>query len=210
MTKTEFWIMECALEHCVLIGNLSEPPYESVEAIIRPRGVDVEETIITLDRMFLQGDLTARTGRPGLGWDELTDVPNPSRGEIAQSLIEPPRRLRYHYQLTEQGARRWESVARPRWNEFLVISEGREEDNDPWIVTIEAMEAKVVEGLVAQSRSEGGLIEGIVEMHPLVPWNATYWKTLPIGYRAHYRLKSGDTRWPTEWYSNPFEHTESR
>ncbi|RCJ20518.1 hypothetical protein A6770_31375 [Nostoc minutum NIES-26] len=108
------------------------------------------------------------------------------------------------YYLTPKGASRWESLTNPDWNRYVSIfytftksEEGSVEViclNQEFIekyLNIECYVAPVV-------RVKGTEIWDVLE-----PWSATYWKTLPKGYRL--RVQSVHNNWsmssdaPTEW-----------
>jgi hypothetical protein len=117
------------------------------------------------------------------------------------------------YYLTPKGASRWESLTNPDWNRYVSISYMFPESGKDILevicsdrqfietyLTIECYIAPVV-------HVEGTEISDVLE-----PWSATYWKTLPRGYRLRFQCvhnnwsMSSDT--PPEWIKANDEASE--
>jgi len=91
------------------------------------------------------------------------------------------------YRLSQSGGDTWEQFARPDWNKYLVSSE---DDQNPheWTLT------GTNRDLVQHWRDLGSNIDvgfpfplaGTERWELLQPWQATYWKTLPIAYRLKF------------------------
>ena len=91
------------------------------------------------------------------------------------------------YRLSQSGGDTWEQFARPNWNKYLVTSEG-DKNLHEWTLTGTNRE------LVQYWRDLGSNFDagfpaplaGTEKWELLQPWQATYWKSLPIGYRLKF------------------------
>ena len=91
------------------------------------------------------------------------------------------------YRLSPSGGDTWEQFARPDWNKYLVSSES-EQNRHEWTLT------GTTRDLVQHWRNLGANFDagfpfplaGTERWEMLQPWQATYWKTLPIGHRLKF------------------------
>lgn len=106
-----------------------------------------------------------------------------------------------NYGLTSAGARRWEQFAEPDWGRFSEWQEISPEDDDGSIdeettFCFDAGSMAYVEEMLSApwrlfSRE---IVAASVVIEKLSPWEPTYWKTLPEGYRVQGRLGQRDFR----------------
>jgi len=91
------------------------------------------------------------------------------------------------YRLSQSGGDAWEQFARPDWNKYLVTSEG---DKNPHEWTLTGTNRELVQHWRdLGSNFDAGFpapLAGTEKWELLQPWQATYWKTLPVGYRLKF------------------------
>ena len=184
MNKGEYWILDSVLTARYPFECLAADDTESVYNK-RGHGLKGIELLDTLYRLFLNRDLLAeRMERVGTHFVP-SDTFAPTRLEIEAALVGT---LKAYYGLTPQGGTRWEAVSKPDWNRYVYAGTSLDEGE-----TI-ASDRKLVEQYEYFSRytSNMSIIAGSEEWDVLEPWQATYWKTLPIGHRLRYRFTYGD------------------
>lgn len=89
------------------------------------------------------------------------------------------------YVLTARGGRTWEHYARPDWSCYVASYIGYH----PQEGTIHASSREAAEAEFQRCMDDGDIAQPIPESKQgevLVPWQATYWKELPSGYRLRY------------------------
>jgi len=111
--------------------------------------------------------------------------------------------------MTSRGGARWEAVAKPDWSRFLDESAGL----DPDEVEVSGPDRDRVASHLRQ-HTLFAVVPDSERWETLIPWQATYWKTIPRGYRvtAPWQQEAetkapdwdGYERW-IHWYNNPFE-----
>ena len=106
----------------------------------------------------------------------------PSRDEIEAGLRGAFELL---YKLTPAGAARWEKVVRVDWSRYLSSWSGNR------YCSVEAQSREYLEYWIEVERAKGQ-VAGRVAWTKLRPWRPVYWKELPSGYRARYRLAKED------------------
>ena len=96
------------------------------------------------------------------------------------------------YRLSREGGEMWERFACPDWSRFLLSSVG--EQGNEWTLT--GADRRLVEvWRESGSKISAGFpvpLDGTEKWEILQPWKATYWKTLPIGYRLKFEFKTWD------------------
>lgn len=196
MEKAEYWILDSvatAEEPLDALANREGVAF----TLNRPwHGLTENELVDVLCRLFHKGDLFAERFEKAESLGEFV----PTRAEIisALSYVPPSRRtkgydtastLEAYYGLTALGGARWEAVSRPDWNRYVYADAGLDEGK-----TI-AMDRRLVEQYeyFSRFRSNISIIAGSEKWDVLEPWQATYWKTLPIGHRLRYRFTCEET-----------------
>jgi hypothetical protein len=92
------------------------------------------------------------------------------------------------YRLSKPGGEMWEHFARPDWGRFLLSSVG-EHDNE-WTLT-GADRDLVQRWRVLGSSFDAGFpapLAGTENWEIFRPWQATYWKILPVGHRLKFEF----------------------
>lgn len=166
------------------IFNLSDPGFTSAELLD------------TLSSLFSAGELVARPNdrRRGDG-----DLFTPTRNEIEEALAD---RIKLYYGLTTQGGERWEAVARPRWDMYL----SRTVSTNPHCGEIIGSSRRLVENYLGYWRYSWprfAIIPESVTWQVLRPWQATYWKSVPVGYRVTFQWQRVEPEFsdpPPEFY----------
>jgi hypothetical protein len=93
------------------------------------------------------------------------------------------------YRLSGAGGRLWEHFASPDWNKFFRTDSPHSKE---W--SLASSNRYLVELLQKCRRYHPPPIEGTDRWTTHQPWNATYWKTLPIGYEFAFRFEKHE--WP--------------
>jgi hypothetical protein len=147
----------------------------------RPHGLSVVEL----------GDHLRRSAQRG--WIEFRDSSGTlfdvSRIDLRAELERPDRRG-ITYGLTADGGRLWETEAEADWSRFIYDSDAEEDDAGRNREVICAAKQRTRECLefFRTSAAPGAPVQIDAEIWDVCePFNATYWKTLPRGYRVRYR-----------------------
>ncbi|MBI3651514.1 MAG: hypothetical protein HY231_10890 [Acidobacteria bacterium] len=181
MNKIEYWL----LDHIVLggdsIGELladrwnqhsNEPPHDFSPSELKE----------ALDSLFRRGDILAEEyNRTKRRFEDVLFIP--SLDQIEDCFT---RRSVIYYRLTQQGGRCWEQYSNPDWNKFVTGDFGFPPVNQ---ANIASCDRSLVEAYFACPwfKKSHSVIEGTESWEVVTQWQATYWKTLPIGYRLNFR-----------------------
>jgi len=184
LTPGEWWILNSAALIKFPLTFIVDPELW-VHYNRRMHGLEPSIILDALEGLFAEGLLEAEQWT---SQDVEIHLGSLSRDEIRQAL-DPETKgelWRAQYCLTAKGGAAWEAFARPYWEQFL-LEEGRvEEDSMIWNVT--AADRKWLEYyrslLSTDNKNEVPATSSIVEIGP---WSPTYWKSLPRGFRIHYR-----------------------
>lgn len=182
MNKLEYWFLDTAVEE--VIGFSWIVPYEQYGdlAINRaPLNLTVAEITELLHCLFQRGDLLATTPSD---FDEhgVNRGFIPSKSEIESAIHQ---RINLFYFLTSQGGEKWESFSHPNWNLYWT----------GYVGFLGCADRKILETylalyhLIPDVNSHRYIIPGTESWEILTPWQATYWKTLPIGCQVRYEIK---------------------
>lgn len=205
MNKNEYWFLEAAIRLKIPFPWLSAGNVD--ELLTRPHHhLSRPELLIVLERLFARGDLFLEyVDRHGQSERRQA----PSRSEIEAALysaqeegIGPPERL--FYGVTAQGGALWERHSHPQWDLFFEEGYGI----DPYEGEMAASTPGLIEERLGHAPYDT-MIKAIVpeslRWSVLQPWQATYWKQLPLGYRVEFTylpLSEGEERTrpaPPDW-----------
>lgn len=140
--------------------------------------------------------------------------------ETLKSLLDPENHdLSIYYGLTKKGGALWESITSPDWTLYISASATTfddESDTDMWKCRAEGSDRALIERFISESSIAIPLDPGASVWTELSPWQATYWKTLPHGYRVDYtgkdaieeimsREANGKLTSAPEWYTSPLK-----
>jgi hypothetical protein len=205
----EAWLLHLAVEAVIPLPFLAMNEQDIVEQLCHPsHRMTRDELLRTLCSLFERGDLIA---------SRVVGEEHVPTAEQVDAALFPPPVDRYdwfsrpdaplRYGLTAAGAARWERMAQPDWDrycwrevhapEVAVAEELCEED-----AVVVAGSLQRLEEVLAHGRELWGMevpADG-VERDTLVPWEATYWKTLPAGHRARFSFRHA---WPVTGRPSP-------
>jgi hypothetical protein len=113
-------------------------------------------------------------------------------GKELAEIITLPSGEPVYYGLTESGGQFWERTFHPVWSEYVEALES----SSPEKIEVAAMTRDLVDDYVAHvyrsSVAFRQVILGSEFWHQLRPWQATYWKTLPTGWRLEFLASESD------------------
>lgn len=210
MNRGEYWLLEAVVEFPVGLSSLVHP---QIEVFFNKPGHNMERgTLIgALRNHFTRGHLIA--------FQENREPFVPTASELDDALHHlPPGECRWSspcYGLTAKGGAMWEALAQPDWRRYLSYESSSDDD---WNTQIG--EVTCADRLFAQQYISGlpelgiEVLAGPSDAERVAPWQATYWKTLPEGFRFHFRCRDREERvdgsrvprWFTEmeqWYVRP-------
>lgn len=187
MNKLEYWFLDTAVEDVIGFSWIVPDERYGDLAINRaPLNLTVAEITDVLHGLFQKGDLLAITSSDTPLY-KLEDFLNrgfiPSKSEIESAIHQ---RINLFYFLTTQGGERWESFSQPNWDLYWTGYNG----------FLGCADRKLLEAylalyhLIDHGNTRAYIIPGTESWEILTPWQATYWKTLPIGYEVRYESRS--------------------
>lgn len=202
MDAKQFWFFDVAVRAYVPLNWLTAP---NIEEILNREEHHLSRTEIIctlLDLKEREHIFFSYSGRDGK--DIIVDLSFQDIDSILdisdQQTFASSRRLSYG--LTAKGGAAWETITRPEWHKFyedyhelrdtnVLLETGHSEwrGNFEVFTLIFGMQL-----LVAFHTSDlSKLIHpGSIQYETLNPWQATYWKTLPKGYRITYDYDAFD------------------
>jgi hypothetical protein len=193
-TRGEYWLLEAAVELWMPVGMLDSPGL-NIQLNKAAHGLSRADLLDTLERLITRGFVHVRTKTQG----EFA----PSQAQLEAALEERRWEERTtYYGLTSAGGAAWEAFAAPDWNRRIDSSS----DGDSRYEVICA-DPEWMEKYLRALWREGTLDEATLVYDELVPWAATYWRTLPLGHRARFVFVEDGTRrpaveasWYCDWY----------
>jgi len=204
MDEAEFWLLDVVVTGRVHLDWLL---WEELDvALNRPgHGLDPDALLDLVDRLFRGGFIDAYGPRRSDDREDFGRSLHRSETEAALHGCGPG----FSYGMTLRGGARWEAVAKPDWSRFLDESAGL----DPDEVEVEGPDRDRVASHLRR-HTLWAVVPDSERWETLIPWQATYWKTIPHGYRVtagwqqEAPTKAPDwddyKRW-IQWYNNPFE-----
>lgn len=193
LTRGEYWLLEVSVTSGTPISWFDAKAYSScddeswfnsIEAMFNKTGHKMSRGCLveTLTRMFENGWLKATRNEQEIAMD---------REQVIRALRERTNVLeeRTCCRLTELGGQVWEAFAAPAWEEFIQEEIfGDENDEENYHGTITSMTRSIAEHYLANLLLMGYEVdEKSIRWEEIGEWEATYWKKLPLGYRAHFR-----------------------
>lgn len=212
---TDFWFLDVVVELATPLRMLLGPDVGLALNKRRVHGLSREALGERLVRLSERGLIRVNA-------DGQEDSPLRTREQIAHALDvsathntpSTPRQYLYWYWLTDRGGAVWEQHARPDWSRYVTAWSS----TDPNEAVIEAASREVAEAEFRWGEDHGQYRPrpGSRRDEALAPWQATYWKTLPAGYRLQYawdelpvreRIHRGWAQAPSPsnsaWYTEP-------
>lgn len=197
ITRGERWLLETAVSLRMPLGFLVHP---ELELLLNgpPPGLSREELLGALERLIAQGFVRA--------WTEARGEFIPTRAELSSGLGEPGRRSSPTcYCVTSEGGAAWESLASPNWSRLIDVSIDLQSDDVFETIAICADE-RWLQRYITTITSENDVEPTSIVFDQVAPWDATYWRQLPLGHRCRFHARAFDQfTWPTEgltrWYA---------
>jgi hypothetical protein len=201
----DLWLLEVVMELPTPLHLLVEPnPHIALNMQDDPR-FSREELCERLSLLAERGFVRIHELPDGL--EELFAPEQISRAIDARR----PRSF-FGYALTPEGGAIWERHAHPDWSRYVNAGEEPTPPGTPDAWVIEAASLEAAEEELRFHEALGDENQPVHESkrgEELTPWQVTYWKTLPRGYRLRYttvprprdvgRMRSVPARAP--WYT---------
>ncbi|NMO20469.1 hypothetical protein HPC49_24460 [Pyxidicoccus fallax] len=182
MDVLDLWLLEVAMELPTPLHMLVEPnPHVALNMPDDPR-FSREELCERLSLLAERGLIRIHELPDGL--EELY-----SPEEISRAIDARKPRSFFGYELTPEGGAAWERLARPDWGRYVNAGQEPTADDAPnaWVIEAASLETAEEElRFHEQLGDENQPVHESKRVEELVPWQVTYWKTLPRGYRLHY------------------------
>jgi hypothetical protein len=179
MNRNEYWLLDSAVEGWYPLFWLVE---DNVDEVFNKRhhGLERDELVSVLAELFERGDLLAQRVEKFIEKEIFT----PTRAEIEAAL---DRQFRCLYGLSSQGGARWEEVSSPQWERYISAGDYYE----PREGEVIGSDGQLVEKYHSLSDyiSDRSVIAGSRHWDVLEPWQATYWKELPLGHRLRFNYE---------------------
>ena len=184
MNKNEYWLLDSAVEAWYpLVWLVSDDVEGSFNK--RHHGLERDELVSVLAELFGRGDLSAQRVEKFIEKEIFT----PARAEIEAAL---DGRLDCLYGLSSQGGARWEEVSRPQWERYITAGVYA----DPNEGEVIGSDRQLVEKYDSLSYyvSHISVVTGSKHWDVLEPWQATYWKELPLGHRLRFKYEREESK----------------
>ncbi|ELS01709.1 hypothetical protein Xen7305DRAFT_00014140 [Xenococcus sp. PCC 7305] len=216
MSKVDFWFLNLAVR--TPISFLTVFPYDQCivpDPYLTPFKLSTNQIVDSLFNLFQDGFLSTITPADLDSLDTklvdeiLTKAFIPSRKQIKAALDRENLDNNYddkelYYFLTEEGAKKWKSVAKPKWNQFFrrcildweSVSENLLNNSIPPYGSIFCCANKKfgekiisIEHLLDDPEFISYPIKNSIIWEKFTPWHPVYWKTLPCGYAVSYQVE---------------------
>ncbi|MCD4726107.1 MAG: hypothetical protein K8R46_00455 [Pirellulales bacterium] len=183
LSRAEYWLLETVADSPCLLTLLDATRYDEpndIDAMFNKPGHGLNRDDLIETMTLLVGEKLIEGVR-----DERPIALD--RQAIIAALAEPRRADNpsgTFYQLTHKGGEVWQAFAVPDWSRFVK----EELDGDTRTGTLTGMtDWQVEKYLHYLDMLECTLDLPSIQVEEIGPWEATYWKTLPHGHRAHFR-----------------------
>lgn len=202
-TRGEYWLLAAVAELALPICWLD---WTDLEEALNKTGHGMSRSLLieTMRKFFKKGFIIAnRFGN----WDEYFEL---LPEQIETALNEKQDKKEHYYRLTEKGGMYWEAFARPNWDFYISAGYELPDDNDIWVGELICANKNHLETYIQSLRyHEYDIVEDTIQWDALNPWNATYWKELPIGHRIRFKCSEKEEdktldipRLDQLWYDN--------
>ncbi len=198
LSRGEYWLLNSVVEHATPIAFLKgSDPLHLFNFNKTGHGLSREHLVATLCDLFHRGWITAAV-RAMDSDVEPQEVGKLSSEAIVSALDGPQpisRQPCIYYRLTPEGASVWQSFASPEWDLFIDTTTGEFVGTTEWRVR-KFFDLIHYLGIA--------VIPASVIWDEVRPWKATYWKTLPVGYRVRFEYEEREMPEPF-WENVPHE-----
>jgi hypothetical protein len=179
-TRGEYWILGAVAEHPIAIFWLL---HENIEEALnrRKHGMSKKMLLLTMKKLISEGFIEIFQQDSVIIGNELA-IENM---EEYLSKDKQKKSKSYYYKLTQKGGKYWESFAFPNWEFYMtnMLSYFRDESDVGFFELISANKKYLEFYYRSLSYHEYNVIESSIQESTIKPWQATYWKELPIGYK---------------------------
>jgi hypothetical protein len=172
MDKSQYWFLDLVVE---LQDNLKALTHPEIELLTNRKnhGLSFDEVAEIIYELCQQGDITTLINRQEVELS-LTGIKAGLSGEA-----------NIYYGLTTQGGAKWEQYSNPNWDRYVDSSLGI----DPYEGEIIATTRELAEKHLWYPDEDCLIHSGSEVWEVLSPWQATYWKTLPVGHRVRFEYE---------------------
>jgi hypothetical protein len=181
MDNAEYWLLDLVVDRWFALEWLLADDLEQ-RASRQGHGLSYNELVGLLQYLFQRKELVAQRMLPA-AQRVVGDDFQPDHEQIQAALAG---KLHLAYWLTTRGGKRWEKYARPDWHRYVAADCRSDERQGLAIIGYDR--ARVQAHLARLSEQwRGSLTAGTETWDTLVPWEATYWKVLPMAHRVSVR-----------------------
>ena len=202
LSRGEYWILNSAVDCRVPVSFLQgDDPFRLFDFSRTGHGLSRDFLVATLGELFERGWITASLVPWGESSDEEQEIGKLSPEAIVSALDGPRPMSRMPficYGLTHAGASVWEGFAAPKWERFLDVGISIPGE------FIGATEWRIHRYFDLVHHIGIEIVPGTVAWDEVRPWEATYWKTLPVGYRVRFEHRDAE-RTSVGWDKVPHE-----
>ena len=187
MDEHERWVLEAAVDWKLPVRVITGP--DAGQRLNRAHhGLDPEGVIEVLRGLLRQGAIALF--RDGQGQHHQTE--EALRAAVEQGDAGPSPPGSFFYGLTPSGGELWEAVAQPDWARYIDASYGID-PNDAEVICADPVR---LNDYVSSKYQKCRPISGTVCRDQVKPWQATYWKMLPLGHRIRYSYDPDESSRP--------------
>lgn len=202
MDPDEYFLLTVVREDPAPMQFLADPDRGLGFNLPDPPDLFDEKLVETLARLFERGDIIAQEMRwyrdeNGVACSDCVGDPYmPSRSQIECALRHD---FLLYYQFTPQGSARWEIAANVNWDNFIWdLGDPVCREREVMATTREAVEHYMTLDFDRDPFpiEHEVCVPDTIRWETLMPWQATYWKTLPIGRRMTCTLQAVEVSAP--------------
>jgi hypothetical protein len=186
MDYGEYWFLEIAVDAGIPIPFVDgSPEYLQSQWNLPWHELNRSQVLDVLERLQAAGDIEVR------GDDQRPMIL--SREEFNQEIQLRRRGLgAKFYWLTTRGGARWEHLTQADWDRYHSYDWDPNEDDVLEIGCTSPETAERAFQYVAPWSQYFRVIAESVSRRKVMPWQATYWKTLDVGYVVRFRCEKFD------------------
>lgn len=182
--QAEYWFLDAAIYKEIPV-SVFRPDYEHLEELLNRRHHELAyyQVLETLYRLYQRGEIlfnSLQNEAMQCDWKAYVYHAIPVTLQDLEAALFGE--IHLDYMLTVQGGARWEALVQPNWDRYFESSEVQS-DLTGWVCggNKEIIKQYLVLAYYAQP-----VIEASKVWTELTPWQATYWKTQPHGYRVDF------------------------
>ena len=201
LTRGEYWLLESVAEFKIPLRYFN---WEDLEIDLNKpsHGMDRPLLINTLQKLYSEGLIFA--GQRGENGDKFTFTKEQLEAAFKEKLSKDC----HYYGLTKKGGQYWEAFASPNWDYYIEEGfEPLEEVNYELGELICSVKSNLDNFFKSLCYYNYDVEKESIQWDILEPWEATYWKELPMGYRVRFKCSEKEINplhKPIEpsWYYN--------